>query len=116
VRTAFAVIGLTFATGCLGGGSATRGIEQPPKMIDAITSRVPVGTPVDDAQRFMEREGFTCSRESNADFRDRKGLDYIYCRCDRPLDLFVSRGWMIAIVHRDGKVTEVLANTELTGP
>lgn len=84
-------------------------------MTEAVLSKVPVGTPVDDAQRFMEREGFKCSRSTNAEFLDRKGLDYIYC--DRSEGSgFVQRRWQVAVVHRDGKVVEVLASTGLVGP
>ena len=106
---------LPFTTSPAMGNSNTRGIEEPPRMVEAILAQVPVGTPVDDAQRFMEREGFKCSRSTNAAFLDRTGLDYVYC--DRwEASGFVKRRWQVAIVHRDGKVTEVLASTGLVGP
>lgn len=58
-------------------------------MVEVVLDRVPVDTPVADAQRFMEREGFTCSRSTNAEFLDRKGLDYVYS--DRSEGRIVSR-------------------------
>ena len=83
-------------------------------MVEAVLGRVPVGTPIDDAQRFMEREGFTCSRSTNEPFLDRTGLDYLYC--DRSEGGVTFRRWQVAVVHRDGKVTEVRASTGLVGP
>ncbi len=83
-------------------------------MVEAVLGQAPVGTPVDDAQKFMEREGFSCSRSTNAAFLDRKGLDYIYC--DRSEGGIVQRRWQVAVVHKDGKVVEVLASTGLVGP
>jgi hypothetical protein len=105
---------LTIVAGCTGSQSFTRGIEEPTRMIEAVLGQVPVGTPVDDAQRFMEREGFKCSRTSNAAFGGRAGLDYIYC--DRSEGGIVQRRWQVAVVHRDGKVVEVLASRGLVGP
>ena len=83
-------------------------------MVEAVLAHIPVGTSTDDAQRFMEREGFACSRESNAEFLDRKGLDYIYC--DRSEGGRIQRRWQVALVHRDGKIAEVIASTGLVGP
>jgi hypothetical protein len=114
MRVALTAAVLIAVAGCTGTRSATRGIEEPPRMVEAILAQVPVGTAVDDAQRFMEREGFACSRKTNAGFLDRSGLDYIYC--DRSEGTVVSRRWQVAVVHRDGKVVEVLASTGLVGP
>ncbi len=105
---------LPFTTEPVIGSSHTRGIAEGPRMVQAVLGQVPVGTPIDDAQRFMEREGFTCSRSTNEHFLDRTKLDYIYC--DRSEGGLVSRRWQVAVVHRDGKVTEVLASTDLAGP
>jgi hypothetical protein len=115
MRIALAAMVLVIVAGCTGTRSVTRGIEEPPRMVEAILGRVPVGTPVDDAQRFMEREGFTCTRTADGKFLDREGLDYVYC--DRSEgEGVVQRRWQVAIVHRDGKVAEVLASTGLVGP
>jgi len=95
--------------------SVTSGIEEPPRMVAVVLGHVPAGTAVDDAQRFMEREGFSCSRKTNAAFLDREGLDHVLCyRSDD--SGWVQRRWQVAVVHRDGKVTEVMASTGLVGP
>ncbi|HEY1187068.1 MAG TPA: hypothetical protein VGE74_05390 [Gemmata sp.] len=114
MRIACLVLLIASHTGCTSSRAVTRGIEEPPRMVEAILAHVPLGTPVEDAQRFMEREGFKCSRRTSADFLDRKSLDYIYC--DRSESSVVSRRWQVAVVYRDGKVVEVLASTGLVGP
>ena len=102
--------------GCAGARAVTHGISDPPKMISTLREHVPVGTPVSDAQAFLEREGFKCQQKTNAPFGDRVGLDYVYCDRSRSEGGVVSRRWQIALVHRDGKVTEILATTGLIGP
>ena len=115
MRVALTALVLLVAAGCTGTRSVTRGIEEPPRMVEAVIGQIPVGTPVADAQRFMEREGFGCSRSTNAEFLDHKGLDYIYCDRSEGGGI-VQRRWQVAVVHRDGKVTEVIASTGLVGP
>ena len=102
------------APGCAGARSATREIDKPERMVQAVMNGVPIGTPVDEAQRFMEGEGFQCRREANAKFLDRGGLDYLYC--NRYGGSIVKRRWQVAVVHRGGKVVEVLASTGLVNP
>lgn len=115
MRVALTAVVLVAITGCAGTRSVTRGIEEPPRMVEVVLAQVPIGTPVEDAQRFMEREGFACTRSTNAAFLDRKGLDCIHC--DRSEGSgWVQRRWQVAVVHRDGKVTEVIASTGLVGP
>src|SRR5262245_40488979 len=114
MRAVVAAAMLAAAAGCTGPRSETRGIEEPARMVEAILMHVPIGTPVDDAQRFMEGEGLKCSRTTNGRFGDRDGLDYVYC--DRSEGGLVQRRWRMAIGYRDGKVTEVLADTGLVGP
>ena len=103
MRVVLTAVALLAAAGCAGTRSVTRGIEEPPRMVEAVLRLIPVGTSVDDAQRFMEREGFACSRSTNDEFLGRKGLDYIHC--DRSEGSgFVQRRWQVAVVYRDGKV------------
>jgi hypothetical protein len=84
-------------------------------MVELILSHVPVGTPIEDASRFMEREGFECSRSTDAEVPDRK-RDYLYCNRWESIGFLVSRRWHVSIAYRDGKVTEVTASTGLVGP
>jgi len=95
--------------------SKTRGFEESAVMVKVILDAAPVGSSVETARRFMEREGFHCTEKTNSSFsEDRTGIDYLYC--GRSEGLIVQRKWMVAIVHRKGKVVEVLANTGLIGP
>jgi hypothetical protein len=104
--------------GCAGPRFYTRDIGDAPRMAEAVIAHVPVGTPIEEAQRFMEREGFSCSRRGNAAWAGRTGLDYLYCNRVHPTSGFnmIETRWQVAIVHHDGKVTEVLVERWLTGP
>jgi hypothetical protein len=55
--TAAALAVLVAAGGYTGTRSVTRSIEDPHRMVEAVLGQVPVGTPVDEAERFMEHEG-----------------------------------------------------------
>lgn len=106
---------LAAAVGCAGVPTVTRDVSEPPRMVDSILGRVPVGTPVDDAQRFMESEGFACSRTVNQE--DGDGLDCLSCdRSDGGLFSWVSQRWQVSIYYQDGKVAKVEANTGFVGP
>ena len=111
--TSLALIGL-LVTGCFGTQPVTHGVQETIRMVQIVTEKIPIGTPIDDARRFMELEGFEYSRKTNEPFLDRNGLDYIYC--DRSDGSLIQRRWQIAVIHRDGKVSEVLASTGLVGP
>ena len=115
MRVVLMALMLAAFAGCINLQSVTRDINEKPRMIEVVSSIVPIDTPVDEAQRFMEREGFQCTRETNANFLDREGLDYISCKRVDGFGL-VTRQWRIAVVHRDGKVVEVLAERWLLGP
>lgn len=114
MRVALTIVLLVAVAGCTGSQSVTLGIEEPARMVEAVLSQIPVGTPVEDAERFMEREGFACVHATNADFLGRKGLNYIYC--DRAEGGIVQRRWQVAVVHNDGRVTEIITSTALFGP
>src|SRR5262245_26147337 len=102
------------SAGCGSSNSVTRGIQEPPRMIEVILGKTPVGTSLPDDERFMQSEGFKCSQPTNGEFLGRRSLDYLYC--DRSDGEIVQRRWQVAIVHREGKVSEVLASTGLVGP
>ncbi len=55
-----------------------------------------------------------CTQRAIGEFMDRRGLDCIYG--DRSDGWVVQRRWQVALVHEDGKLTEVLASTGLVGP
>lgn len=122
----FAIL-IVFVGGCAGSRTVTYDIQDPDRMVEVVSRLAPVGTPIDDAQRMMKREGFKCSRITNGDFfvsireeqkvdeEHREGLDFV--KCSRLHDgYFVYSTWEVALVHRDGKVVEVLPQVRFYGP
>ena len=94
----------------------TAGIEQPALMQSTLVKNIPKGTPLADAKRFMEREGFECSITRNGSFSGRDGIDYIYCDRHDRVDIWVSRRWQIALVLEDDTVADVSVSHGLIGP
>ena len=115
MRVALITTLLAGITGCASPQLVTREIEEPPRMVEVILAHIPVGTPIDDAQHFMEHEGFKCSRQTNAQIPGHE-WDYLYCDRHESLGWWVSRRWQVHVGYRDGKVTEVEAHTGLIGP
>jgi hypothetical protein len=83
-------------------------------MAEVVRREVPPGTPVEGAGRFMRREGFTCSECVKDSFMDRVEIDFLYCSRSDGVG-YVKRKWMVAIVHQQGAVTEVLVRTGIEG-
>lgn len=83
---------------------------------------VPKASAIKDAKITMERNGFTCSWKKNqefATFSSRRQMthskaDFLYCHREQGFP--VEESWQIAIVHRNGLVTDVGVSYGLTGP
>src|SRR5262245_34761314 len=114
MRQALIAVAVSSIAGCASPPPVTRGIDEPAQMVEAVLGRAPVRTPVEAAERFMAHEGVTCARQPDAAPIGRPGMGYVYC--DRFEGLGIKRRWQVAVVHRDGKVVEVLASTGLVGP
>jgi hypothetical protein len=128
----FAIL-IVFVGGCAGSRTVTYDIQDPDRMVEAVLRLAPVGTPIDEAQSMMEREGFKCSRITNGEFNEtirgerradrrdlrgeeqRKGLDYVSC-CRFERRLIGYSTWEVALVHRDDKVVDVLPQIRHYGP
>src|SRR5947209_3163995 len=80
LRSTLLALVLLAGLGCSG---PTRGLKDPSKMKGVVLKAVPVGSRIEEARRFMEREGFRCSPQTKSSFADhdgtRKGIDYLYC-------------------------------------
>lgn len=72
---------------------------------------VPVGTPVDEARRTMQRAGFECSTAVD----DRLG-PYLYCQASRRWKWPVYRHWSIKLSYDERGVTDAKVTTGLVGP
>ena len=94
----------------------TKGITDPAAMTKVILNAVPVGSPISEAQRFMEGERFACEEIANGSFGERHGIDSLYCGRNDRVSFWVSRVWKVWVIHHDGKVTEVIASTAMFGP
>jgi hypothetical protein len=101
--------------GCGASRTVTRSIRRSPEMVAVVLKAAPPGTPIEEAARFMRGEGFRCSTCVSDSFMDRSEIDFLYCtRSDG--GSAARRKWKVAIIHKRGVVTEVLANTGLVGP
>src|SRR5437868_4348669 len=61
----------------------TAGLKDNLAMKQVILAHIPIGTEVERATKFMEREGFNCLVYTNNGFTGdgatREGLDFVYC-------------------------------------
>ncbi|HUA39215.1 MAG TPA: hypothetical protein VMA35_12560 [Candidatus Sulfopaludibacter sp.] len=92
---------------------------QPAQAVAQIQHWVPVGTPLAQAQRIMERHHFACSAKTNSSFGDWKAAGFLYCErrdTDRQVTPMVTRHWQVALILADGKVSAVRVTMELMGP
>jgi hypothetical protein len=98
----------------------TRTINDVATMKAALHEHLPAGTPLAQAQAFMAREGFHTKMKKNGSWseggKDRDGLDFLYCDREEPAAAWVSCRWQVAVVIRDGAVSDVLVSAALTGP
>jgi hypothetical protein len=98
----------------------TRTINDVAAMKAALLKHLPAGTPLARAQAFMAREGFHTKMIKNGSWseggKDHDGLDFLYCDREDPSAAWVSRSWQVAVVIRDGAVSDVLVSAVLTGP
>ena len=112
----WAVAVCLIAAGC-GQHPVTRGISEPSRMVEIVLGRVVRSEPRSRRRSRSSRpRGLRALEHKNGAFGDRRGIDYLYCDRTESVGFPVTRRWQIAIVHRDGKVTEVLASTGLVGP
>ena len=104
---------LLLLTGCTTG--LVDRFEAPAAMRSAILELVPIGTPIEDAGRRLEREGFRCQPPHLERFGEQGPLRYAYCD-GRSRGLPVYRRWQLALVDSDGRLFDVLVATGLVGP
>ena len=83
---------------------------------------IATGGAIEDAKRIMEANGFTCVMNERSDFAEMEedeflathhDLDYLYCDKERG-GFFCDRRWQVAIVHKNGVVSDILVSIGLT--
>jgi hypothetical protein len=101
--------------GCQQTPLVTRDVGTTASMKQVLLARVPVGTPVAEAQRFLEQEGFHCTLKQDSNFVDAAGvrhdrIDFLECeRHDTfPRRLGFPRLWRVAVVVRGNTVGDIL--------
>lgn len=129
---------LTLVVCCLCGCASSSSARRPEGLTTTITDvgtltpvlkeHLPPGTTAEEAQQFMNREGFTCRRESQGTFRykvvaqdgstkkhELELSDHLRCRRDMP------NGWVttvvfVAIVLEDEQVKDIVVDRDFVGP
>ena len=103
--------------------------NNPAAMKNEVLKKIPIGSSIEHAKEVMEKSGFKCEMKWNGSFAyyddkgnqqaTRNGEDYLYCDKEKsafPFILLQTRRWQIAIVHKNGVVTEAVVAISLTGP
>ena len=96
-------------------------------MRELLSDNLPRGTKVDAAQRFMEKEGFSCKIVRNGTFIEKDwfgarepchdNIDFLDCgRAQSDDHFFMSRNWGVALILDGDAVQEVLVSHYLDGP
>jgi hypothetical protein len=107
------ILCLLFCTvvACVSERQLTRRMKTDESMRAAILTLVPIGTPIADAQRTMEQEGFSCHRGS-----DKNGRASLHCSRDDPTGFLVEQNWRIHLAFSNEKVSDVQVESYGTGP
>ena len=97
-----------------------------------VLKHVPIGTSIHDAKQVMEENGFRCTMYNNAIFTEKGdepkndpegkkdilhyNADFLSCRKEGTPFQYVYREWAVTIVHKNDVVSDIFANTWVTGP
>ncbi len=120
------VLLLLLLAGCTGTRQYTRNIDDAELLRSVVMARVPPGTPLSEAQRLMELEGFDCEVDRNVVFVERRqfndeqprkeGVDILSCRRTESAGLLMTRLIDIGLVLNGETVTGVLVSDYVDGP
>jgi hypothetical protein len=84
-------------------------------MISILSGKVPNGTPVAVAKKFMEAEKFEVVETEKGRWKGRECLNFLYCtRKDGTPPIF--RQWEVAVMTNGKVVTAIEARTALLYP
>ena len=117
---------LITTAGCAHTNQLTWKVESSDEMRQLLSAQLPHGTNVDEAKRFMEREGFSCKIERNGTFVEKtwfgaqeprhENIDFLDCRRTQSYGLLVARFWGVALVLDGDEVEDVLVSRFIDGP
>jgi len=102
-------------------------VENASEMRTLLSAKIPPGTSLEEAKKFMESEGFECEVMRDAEFyrkatRGNPGktfehLDYLWCQRNNVSQSVVStQRWSIAILLDHDQVDDYVLNEWLIGP
>ena len=112
----------------------TWNVDDAQEMEMLLKERLPIGSSIAAARRFMEAEGFECDDVSRGTFVEKswwgadtpqhEDITFVSCRRVQSLDfsdsgvdaLVMSHHWEIALVHDGDAVTAVLVSHYVDGP
>lgn len=77
---------------------------------DVVLREIPLGTPVDEAQSVMKRQGFSC-RDATEDNRK-----FLLCRSSQMTSWITSTAIEVRLYNQTGKITDVEVATYYEGP
>ena len=126
LRRALGLVALLWVVGCAHTARQTWKVEDPAIMKATLRERIPMGSSISEARRYMESEGFECRDVLNGKFIERTwfgdeqpaydGLDYIRCTRSQSAGFLMGRIWTVAVVHDGSIVTDVLVSHYVDGP
>ena len=110
-----------------GQGNKMRMYADAKAMKKEIIKKIPVGTPIQDAKRVMEENGFNCAFMEDSAFSEdqdgdpqrqivHEGQDFLLCHKSKTVAPLMMREWNVIIVHKAEMVSEVFVNVGITGP
>ncbi len=128
-KTAFATLLVLFC-GCQSLSSHRIRADSREEMLVALSTRVPIGTPLAAAREIMEEGGFECKLLFDASFTEDPGFigdeteydsiehaRYLSCHRKESAGLLMAHLWSVAVVlDEDNTVTDTLVLHRLEGP
>jgi hypothetical protein len=79
--------------------------------LNEASKAIPIGTPIDEAERLLSANGFDCKRIHDSD-----GKPGLLARLSKRSTLFTSWVWVLWILEEDGKVSGITGSTAGLGP
>ena len=100
--------------------------DDPQAMKQEVLKKVPIGSSIQGVRKIMEENGFSIAAYENDDFVEyqdgdhnrealHKGEDFLLCHKKSTPFFFVTREWIIIIVHKGDMVSDIFVNIGLTG-
>src|SRR5262249_11492137 len=105
------IICLVVVYGCRHQDMAPNELPDANGMKASVLTKVPIGTPVAEARRIMEAEGFSSrmvQQETFPELNIQEKIDYLQCERVAPLKGWIERRWRVIMVIQHGSVSDVL--------